>query len=338
MAVRSRSWRELVQYLGMLLGLLMLGWFLWTLDWNGLIAVLGRVRWTWVGVAAVIMLVDYALHAWRWRILLHHVDPGVDAKTLWRATTILWAFNTLLPLRAGNLLRPAVVTLVRGAPYAAVLVTTVAETVCDVVGIAVLVLWMLWLMPGSVADSEALARVQMLGAVGAVAAIAGLAGAMALSSSRARRGLVRALESFPYDRIRTPMLAGFDQLVMGLGAVGEPIRFLQAIGVTMLVWVGWLLAILATLRAFDLDVPLAGALFVETTLTLSMMLPQAPGFLGVFQVVLEDALGLFGAPRSEAEAVALVFWMVCFVPVTVLGVYDAWRIGLSPSGEARPPE
>jgi uncharacterized protein (TIRG00374 family) len=332
------SWRSLVQWLGLALGLVTLGWFLATVDWRGLVDVMRRVHWAWIGVAVVVMVADYFVHAWRWKILLRHVDPELDWHTLWRATTILWGFNTLLPLRAGNLLRPAVVSSKRGVPYTTLLVTVVAESVCDLFGTAMLVLWMIALLPSRAAASPELARVRVLGVWGAVAAIAVLVFVIVLSSRRARQGFARALDAFPSDRLRTPILAGFDQMVMGLGAVGEPLRMVEALAVTMLMWVGWLVALVATLRAFDLSIPLAGALFVETALTLSMMLPQAPGFLGVFQVVVEDALALFGANRAEGEAVALAFWAICFVPITVLGAWDAWRLGLSPASAvpARP--
>src|SRR5687768_12819603 len=121
MASRNVPWRSAIQWLGLLLGLGALGWFLATLDWKGLVEVFRRVHWGWLAVAVVVMLADYGIHAWRWRILLRHVDPGLDWRTLWRATTILWGFNTLLPLRAGNLLRPAVVSATRGVPYTTVL-------------------------------------------------------------------------------------------------------------------------------------------------------------------------------------------------------------------------
>jgi uncharacterized membrane protein YbhN (UPF0104 family) len=80
------------------------------------------------------------------------------------------------------------------------------------------------------------------------------------------------------------------------------------------------------------DVPAAGALFIETALTLSMLIPQAPGFLGVFQVVTEEALALWGTPTAQAEGIALVFWSVCFVPITIWGLFEAWRQGLGLSG------
>ena len=68
---------------------------------------------------------------------------------------------------------------------------------------------------------------------------------------------------------------------------------------------------------------------MEAALSLAMMVPQAPGFLGMFQVVTEQSLSLWHAPAAQAQAVAMVFWTVCFVPVTILGLVDGARLGLN---------
>src|SRR5690349_17881820 len=98
MAPTTAGWRKALQWLGLASGLAALVWFLATLDWPGLGRVIARVHWGWLALAAVLMLADYAVHAWRWRVLLRHVVPRLELHTVWRASTILWAFNTMLPL------------------------------------------------------------------------------------------------------------------------------------------------------------------------------------------------------------------------------------------------
>lgn len=335
-AATGRSWRERIQlYGGTALGLGALVVFLWSVEWGALVAVLGRVRWSWIAVAAALMLLDYAVHAWRWKVLLRNVDPGLDWRTLWTATSVLWAFNTLLPLRAGNLLRPAVVAAKRGVPYTTLLFTTIAETVLDVLGIVILVLWMLQILPDGADTTGRLAELRGVGTWAALAALVALGGVVLLSSRRARTIAWALTRPLPSRRVRWAVLQRFDQLVEGVAAIGSPRLLVEALALTLAVWGGWLLAILATLRAFDIALPLAGALFMETALTLSMILPQAPGFLGVFQVVVEEALGLFGIEATEGKAIALVFWTVCFVPITVIGAWEGWRAGVAPGAKAR---
>ena len=321
---------------GLLSGLGLLAWFLGGLHWRELGRVLSDLSWGWVVVAGLLILADYALHAWRWGVLVRHVDRGVDFGLLWRATAIGWGFNPLLPLRAGNFLRPAVVAMRRPVAYGTLLFTTIAEYVCDAFGIVLMVLWMVLLLPPAWLEGGGLlADVQRWGVWAAVASLATLFVVVLLSSRQARDVVERFVACLPEGRLRGGILGVFDQLVAGMAAVGHPLRLLEAMGLTVLYWVCWLLAILATLRAFHVELPLAGALFMEAALTLSMMIPQAPGFLGVFHVVTEEALSLWGTPAAQAQGIALVFWMLAFVPITLLGLVASWREGLDLFGGKR---
>jgi uncharacterized protein (TIRG00374 family) len=328
---QMRPWLRRIQlWGGLLLGGALLAYFVSSIDFAALTSVIVTAKWEWLVLAALVMLADYAVHGWRWKVLLRHVDPTLDWRTLGTATAVLWAFNTLLPLRAGNLLRPAVVAARRNIPYTTLLFTIVAESVCDVFGIVLMVLWLLRMLPEGIADADYLERLRSCGTWGALAALAGLGGIVLLSTRRARALVFELLRPIPSQRVKRRALRGFDQLVQGMAAVGNPLRLLEALAITVLVWVGWLVAIVCTLKAFNLNLPLAAALFMETALTLTMMVPQAPGFLGVFQVVTERALALFGAPTTESQAIALVFWTVCFVPITLIGVVAGYRAGLEP--------
>lgn len=332
----ARSWTNRVKLAGgVLLGVGLLGWFLGGLHWSELGNVLRDVSPGWLGLAVLVMLADYAIHAWRWGILLRDVDPDADFELLWGATAIGWAFNTLLPFRAGNFVRPAVVALRRPVSYTTVLFTTVAEYVCDAVGIVLMVLWMIWLLPAEMLGHGILADVKVWGTWTGVAALA-LVGVVVLLSSRQAREVVQwAVRPVPSERVRRRMLGTFDELVAGMASVGNPIRLLQALVLTIAYWGGWLVGLVVTLRAFHLELPLAGALFMEAALTLSMMVPQAPGFLGVFHVVTEKALALWGTPTAQAEGIALVFWTVVFVPITLVGLFEGWRRGLDVVGGRR---
>jgi glycosyltransferase 2 family protein len=322
-------WRAHAQVWGGIgLGLALLAWFLWSIDFRELRGVLVEIHWGWLALSVVAVLAHYALHGWRWKILLNHVDPELDWHSVWRGTTILWGFNTILPLRAGNLLRPAVVALTRNLPYTTLLFTLVAETVCDAFGVVGLVLGMLVMLPESMTEAGPLVQLKTWGIWLSVLALVCLGLVVLLSTRRARTVAESLLSPLPSDRVRQQLLKVFDQLVEGMAAVGDPMQMFGALFVTGLVWAAWLVGIEATLRAFGLDIPIAGAMFIEAALTIVMMFPQAPGFLGVFQVVTEEALDLFGAPPAEAKAVALVFWTVCFVPITVLGAWDGWRMGI----------
>ena len=325
---RTRS-QTLQLIAGLAIGLGGMGWFLGSLDLPELWRVLTRLKPSWLLAAVVVTLAQYGVHAWRWGVLLEALDPAIPKRLLWSSTAILWGFNTVLPLRAGNLARPLLIARDRELPFTSVLFATVAEYVCDAFGIIVMVLWLVFLLPPG--TSPALDDALQISRWVAVASIGGFFSILLLSTRGAHRLVQSLTRPIPSARVREGLNETFAQLVAGMASVRSPSQLGRALVLTLGVWGGWLLAIVCTLKAFSLDLPLAASLFLEAVLTLSMMVPQAPGFLGVFQVVTEEALGLFDVASASAQGVALVLWAVIFVPITILGLIEGARSGVSGS-------
>lgn len=324
---RRTAWEWIQLVGGGALGVGMLVWFLSSIDWSQLATAIAEVRTDWLLAAGALLMLQYGFHAWRWGVLLKHLDPAIGPRLLWSSTAVLWGFNTVMPLRAGNLLRPLVIARARQLPYTTVLFATVAEYVCDAFGILAMVAWLLWLLPadqvaGPLADALDIARYLAAGSFAGFVAIV-------LLSTRQAHVVVRSLlRPVPSEWLRARILTLFEQLVEGMGSVGNPARFVQGLVLTLGVWGSWLGGMVCTLRAFSLDLPLEAALFLEASLSLTMMIPQAPGFLGVFQVVTEQVLSLWDAPTAQAQGVALVFWALCFVPITIVGLVEGARHGV----------
>jgi uncharacterized membrane protein YbhN (UPF0104 family) len=317
-----------------LAALALLGWFLARMHWEQAWEATRNASWSLILLAAVLLLVEWGVRAWRFYYLVGDVDPGVRFRDLWVSTTIGNAFNTFLPLRGGDLVRVAVLARRRGMSVTAVLAATGVEKLLDAVGIvgavAVLLMW----MPEGVGEGTLLTTLRSyagwmgLGALGAMAIVP------VLGSRPARRLVALALRGAP-RAVRNRGLAMYQQLVLGLSGVGNPWRLVPALVGTVLIWVvGWA-GIFALLEAYQLAMPPVAGLFVEVVVNVSVALPQAPGFVGVFQVALEKTLSTWGASVGAAEALALVLWACFFLPITVLGLIDALREGSGGLGSFR---
>ena len=102
-------------------------------------------------------------------------------------------------------------------------------------------------------------------------------------------------------------------------------------------WLNGALAIYCLFQAFGLSLPFGAACFVGVAIALGVALPQAPGFVGVFHVAIENTLLLWGQDPQVAKSFALIFWMVSFVPVTLLGLIMATRWDIDWQENYRPP-
>ena len=96
----------------------------------------------------------------------------------------------------------------------------------------------------------------------------------------------------------------------------------------MLHWFNGALSIFLLFHAFDIDLPFAAACFTTVGLALTVALPQAPGFFGVFHFAIENALRIWGMNPAPAQAFAIILWAVSFVPVSFLGALFWMREGM----------
>ena len=87
-------------------------------------------------------------------------------------------------------------------------------------------------------------------------------------------------------------------------------------------WVGF--------QAFGIEGGFVAALFTQCAVSAFVAIPAGPGFIGTLQVGL--AIGLhevFGVASEPTLSLAVGYHLVGYIPVTLLGLFYAWRLGLS---------
>ncbi len=299
---------------------LLFGWFLYGLNWAELTKALWGVRPGWLLAACVLILGDYLFRAIRWMFIVRHVDRNVSFSVLWRATAVGSALNTFLPLRGGDLVRPALVARARQVPFTTLLSTTVVERLLDAFGMVGALLLVIWLLPPDMVEgSAAMASLRQGGLITGVVAVLGLGAVLWLATRQARATLHRLLRPVP-RRARMRVMRTYLQLAHGLEAAGSPLRLLPALAATIALWGFTVAAIFAAFRALGLEMGFPMAVFVAVALTASVSVPQAPGYLGLFQVIMEQAARLWGAPEGIAQAGSFVIWFVYIGPITLIGM------------------
>ena len=305
-------------------------WFTHDVMWADIWAVSREAQIGWIAVAAIALLAEFLIRAHRWKVLLRPLGHNVRLTDLWSATVIGAAVNTLLPLRAGELAKPMVAARRTGHKLSTLFATNVMERVFDLLGMVSILVMMVVALPGNPGDSELVANLHRYGsAIGTVAVIA-MATFFVLATRRtaARHIFAKILRLAP-PPLRAPFLNLFDGFVAGLGSAQSRSALLQAGLLSVAMWLNGAVAIWCLFKAFGFSLPFAAACFTGVAIALTVALPQAPGFIGVFHVAIEKTMVLWGVPDAESKSFALVFWGVSFIPVTLVGLIAMWREGLS---------
>lgn len=268
---------------------------------------LATMNWWWVALAVVADIAVYCWHGWRWSLLLHPIEPVSFWRTV-RAIYVGLFANEVLPFKAGELLRCYLISRWTALPFSVSLSSALIERIFDGIWLSVCLIVTVRIVPQ-------LNRLRWVEVSQYVLAIAVLAGIALLAVAMFRRHHAQALlEGGSWKRhLRV--------LIDDLSLIGHSkylyLAFLQSLPYLLL----QIIPIYASFRGYrfdDLSVGDAFALMV--ILRVSGIVPQAPGNLGVFQLVAAASLiNFFNVVPDEAHRFAQVLWGIVTLPLLIAG-------------------
>ena len=318
--------------IGFLISALALGYFISGIHLDALLIELKTIQLHWVLVASVILVFEFWLRAWRWRLILRPANIDIDTKKLFTAQVIGATCNTVLPLRAGEIAKPFIAKRYSDAPFIKIIATTVMERVYDIMGMVFILLLMLFLAhpdTSNLANADLVYNLQLYGGIFGLFAACSMVVFFVLASGNATtKKLFTKLVRIAPSPIANKLMEFFDVFVEGLASTTNKKSFWKAGMISLWMWFNGSLAIYTLFLAFDMSLPFGAACFVSVAIALTVALPQAPGFAGVFHVAMEKTMVLWGQPEGPAEGFAIVFWAVSFLPVTGIGLLLLWKEGL----------
>jgi uncharacterized protein (TIRG00374 family) len=286
--------------------------------------VLGQTRPGWVVAVMVASLVTIYIRAQRWRVLLRPLGD-VPLYPALSATAIGFGATSVLPFRAGELIRPALLGRRVGVGMSAALSSVVLERLFDIMLVITCFLGvsLVYEMPA------ALRRGAYVLATLTLAAIVTLF-IVQRRRAGAERLVERILGRLPAGLARhlRPIVSAFLQ---GLGGLGDSTALLLVLGYSVYLWGVIQLTFMFSFLALGIDVPLlAASLTTLVVIAAAVFLPQAPGFVGTWQAACVLALGFFHVPHDAALGYSLLTWILQMtVNVGAAGFFLA-REDLSP--------
>lgn len=278
-----------------------------------------------------ITILTYALRAYRWQYLLAPIG-ATHFMAAFETTVIGFAANFLLPARAGEVLRPYLLSRRERLSATAAFATVILERVLDTVTVLLLfAVFVLFTTPETLsADPHLFAQVKTGGLIAGAAAVAGLAVFFVLAGHPERLG--RA--ALRIERILPPRLARIvaefvETFAQGLAVMRQPARLAVSLVLSVPLWMSIAAGIWLTSRAFHMTFSYLGSFLVMTLLVVGVAVPT-PGAIGGFHAMYQIAVTkFFGVPTDRAVGAAIVLHALSFVPVTILGLAFMAREGLS---------
>lgn len=293
-------------------------------DWGMVWSTILKANYGLLALAALLNLFTIYIRAWRWRSFLG--EPKVSSWKLFLIGGVGFMANGVLPARMGELIRPFLVSRMTPHKFAAALATIVVERVFDLLLILMLLAYSLWVFPVQAISASADAptfSINDLGQLGVVVLVI-LATAVAVMSYAPHWsiGVIRFFGKFLPHGLVDKLIQIVHSFEQGSSTFRRPRSFAYCAAISLLLWLTIAFGELLVLWAFGVDnVDMNGALLFMSALCFAVMFPQAPGFLGPYQIVAAMVLThTFGVEASTAGAIAITMWFTQVPPVIAMGL------------------
>ena len=280
-----------------------------------------RVNLWWVGAGVAATMLGHYVRAWRWQYIMLPIRR-VPMEPLWSAVAISFMVNNLFPARLGEFVRAYAIGRSEGVSKSAAFATIVYERVVDVFVILVF----LWIVLLKVSGPDWLGQSAVIIILLNLALLALLV-VMVRYKAAFRRALERATRPLP-SRAQNRIVRTSDAFADGLGVVTDMRASVPIALTSVLVWGLAALGIYLCFPAMGMDLPPLAALLVIVVMSIGVMIPSAPAFVGTVQYACVLALSFYDIGRSDALAYAVVYHATQFFPITLVGWYYTWRASI----------
>ncbi len=309
----------------LIVGIAVSGVLIWMLfrniDIQKLMVALKEADYLWLIPNILIIMLTMYQRAFRWRFMIAPIKR-VDFSNLIAATCIGFMANNVLPLRLGEFARAySLSSQDKGITKSASLATIFVERmVFDLVALLLIFGAVVSYSPSlrSHLEDNMIAATKLAIAIALIGLLSMLV--LALRPNQVGNLLTKYLFFLP-DRANDFIKSVIVKFSHGLMFLTD-LKAVINVGVqTMVIWILMGLSNYFVFKAFGFDIPLDASFVLLVVVSVLILAPSTPGFLGVYHYGVVLSLSVYGITDERALSCALVLHAAQYIVVTLMGFY-----------------
>jgi uncharacterized protein (TIRG00374 family) len=296
-------------------------------------AILRRSSFGWVLIGFVVNIIALVSRTVRWRTLLDPDDPPPFYATFF-ANAVGYMSSIVLPIRASDLARPALLSRRTSHRFSGALGTILTERVLDLTSILAMFVFFAALRWNEFSHDPGIAAWFYIVRAGAIASAVILTALWGfLIGLRFARGTIRRLHEglgrlLP-ARVRPSWMHFFDTFAETLRISKYPGALAKVLFCTVLTWTCLTAQFWFATKAVHHPLPYDSSFFVTGVTTVGLAIPT-PGGIGGFHKACQLVLTRFyGFSVESSVAVAVLFHIIGTLPVLTIGLFLFAKEGVS---------
>jgi len=323
----TRTKKRLYTLFGMVVSAVLVWMLFRDINFGELTLALKQANYWWLIPNILLIVLTMYQRAYRWKFMIEPIKPVPFPKLL-AATCIGFMANNVLPLRLGEFVRAySLSSQDREITKSASLATIFGERmVFDLAGLLLIFGVVLFVASDLAIPDEIIAGLKLSTVIALVGIVFMLI--LALRPERVGSLLAKYLFFVP-DRGKDVIKSTVMKFSRGLTFLSDRRAVVSVSVQTLLIWVLMGVSNVFVLMAFDFGLPLDASFVVLVVVSISILIPSTPGFLGVYHYAVVLSLGLYGIEQEAALSCALVLHAAQYIVVTLMGFYFLKKAHLS---------
>ena len=272
----------------------------------------------------------FFIRALRWKILLSPVKPDTALRSRFAGVSIGFMVNNILPARLGEVARAFAFSRMEPVSATAAFGSLVVERFMD--GVVLLLFLVIPVFTPGFPEAEALTQGAGLAMFNfAIALVLGVLAVLVVMAALPRQFLwvaERVARVLP-EGVAAKLLAALHGLFDSIAIMRDPKLLALGFAWTFFFWTWHGLSFWLGMLAFGIDTGFVSAIFTEAVVGFAVAVPSAPGFVGTFHAGASFALTtVYGVSDPQALAFAFAYHFGGWIPITAIGLWYAWKLGL----------
>ena len=300
---------------GFLLSIAIIILLFYFIDFGEALRAFSQVKPLELFIVFILNFVVILFKSMRWQVLL---DPRPRLVVLYLTNLIGFMANTILPARAGELVRALILGKKENISKTTVIGSAALDRIFEGIGMFILLVIMPLIM-----DTPDWMKKGTLGFI--------------IFFSILLIGLILFMKVNPdtiikyiplSDKTNTFLKGVLEKLQKGFEAINNIKTSSIATILSLLGWIVQVLMIHFVILSFGIHISPLAALMTLLSVNIAIMIPAAPGSLGTFELAVVLALGFFNIEKSLALSIALTYHFIQLIPVTIAGAISIPLMGM----------
>lgn len=271
-------------------------------------------------------LFGFIVRGIRWKYMLSPIKK-ISTRSATEGVIVGYMGNNLLPARAGEIIRAVYIGNTEKISKTTSFGTVAIERIFDGLVVVGILLFSSLFMKVSLVNEQMIHSIILAGTLIFSCGIL----CVALSVRYAKLLEEKALRFMNNTSSKSARMIYqlLTKCITSLDFLRHHEIFLRVLVCSILVWLVEGFVFWIALKATDLPSSFAIAYLTLALVNLSMLLPSAPGGLGIFQASNILAFSIFGIDKEMALAYSIIIHATMIVPITLIGLYILNRKGFS---------